>query len=85
MVPITMLAINGSFVPVNPGIPMFTKIANSMTATSMIGSDTDLNTTRMIRNINTIDTALTRLKSVSVIVIRSFVQGASPISIASLL
>ena len=35
MVPITMLAINGSFVPVNPGIPMFTKIANSMPATTV--------------------------------------------------
>ena len=80
-----MLAINGSFVPVNPGIPMFTKIANSITATSIIGKEIDLNTKSMITNIAIIEIALTRLKSVSVILIRSFVQGASPISIASLL
>ena len=64
---------------------MFTKIANSITATSIIGKEIDLNTKSMITNIAIIEIALTRLKSVSVILIRSFVQGASPISIASLL
>mgnify|MGYP006873675891 CR=1 FL=1 len=59
-----------------------TKIANSIAETSIIGSDIDLSTNRIITNIATIDTALTVLKSLSVIVIRSLVQGASPTTIA---
>ena len=57
------------------------KIANSIAATRTTGSEIDLNTKRIITTIAPIETALTRLKSVSVIVIRSFVQGASPITI----
>ena len=58
------------------------KIANSMTATRITGSDMDLNTSAIMINMAIMETALTTLKSLSVIVIRSFVQGASPISIA---
>ena len=47
----------------------------------MIGSTSERNTIAMITKIATIEIALTTLKSVSVIVIRSFVHGASPISI----
>ena len=52
-----------------------------MAATRITGSDTDFRTKNMIKNIAIIETALTVLKSLSVIVIRSFVQGASPITI----
>ena len=71
---------NGISVPVKHGIPMLMNIANSMTATSTIGSDIEPNTQRMIMNIAPMDTVLTDAKSLSVIVIRSFVQGASPTS-----
>lgn len=84
IVPITIPAINGSFVPVNAGIPMLMKIANSITATKIIGKDIDLNTHAIIKKIAPMDTVLTTLKSWFVIVIKSFVQGASPISIAFL-
>ena len=60
------------------------KMANSITATRITGRETDWNTTVMIRKIATMDTALTTLKSLSVMVIRSLVQGASPISIPEL-
>ena len=56
------------------------KIANSITATNRIGSTIDFRTMAMIRNTRPIDTAETTAKSWSVIEIRSFVQGASPIS-----
>ena len=78
----TIEAINGSVVGVYAGIPMLIKMANSMTATRMIGSDTDLNTSAIITKIAPIDTMLTVLKSSSVISIRSFVHGASPINMA---
>ena len=42
---------------------MLTKIANSITATSINGSDTDLSTKAMIRNTSPIETVLTTLKS----------------------
>ena len=42
---------------------MFTKIANSITATSMNGSDTDLSTNAMIRKTSPIETVLTTWKS----------------------
>ena len=58
------------------------KIANSMTDTRISGSEPDLNTNAMIMKIAMIEMALTTLKSLSVIVIRSFVHGASPINIA---
>ena len=61
---------------------MFTKIANSMTATKITGNEMDLNTKIMIKKIAPMETILTRLKSSSVILIKSFVQGASPINIA---
>ena len=53
----TIEAINGSVVCVYAGIPMLIKIANSMTATRMIGSDTDLNTSAIITKIAPIDDA----------------------------
>ena len=59
-------------------------MANSITATSISGSETDLKVTRMIRKIAAIEIISTTLKSLSVTSIRSFVQGASPISIAEL-
>ena len=52
-------------------------IADSITATNTKGSDTERNTKSIIISIAIIETELTILKSVSVIVIRSFVQGAS--------
>ncbi len=58
------------------------KIPNSMTKTRMTGRETDFNTAAIIKKINTMETTLTTLKSRSVIVIKSCVQGASPISIA---
>ena len=60
------------------------KIANSITDTKIIGKDIDLNTHAIIKKIAPMDTVLTTLKSWFVIVIKSFVQGASPISIAFL-
>ncbi len=80
--PITIDAINGSVVCVYAGIPILIKIANSITDTRITGSDTDLNTNAIIRKIAPMDTTLTVLKSSSVISIKSFVHGASPISIA---
>ena len=71
----------GKTVPVYAGMPILIKIANSMIATSKIGSTTDRSTSAMIRNTKPMDTALTTAKSWSVIVIRSFVHGASPMSI----
>ena len=61
MVPITMDAINGSTVPVYAGIPILIKIANSMTATRIIGREMDLNTKAIIRKIAPIETMLTLL------------------------
>ena len=48
-----------------------------MTATSMIGKDIDFRTIAMIMNMTAIEIALTTLKSLSVILIKSFVHGAS--------
>ena len=59
------------------------KMANSMTATKITGIEIDLNTNSMIKNTAPIEIALTTLKSLSVICIKSFVHGASPISMAS--
>lgn len=59
------------------------KMANSITATRRIGSEMDLNTKIIMMATRRIDTELTVLKSQFVILIRSFVQGASPISIPS--
>ena len=59
-------------------------MANSITATSISGSETDLKVTRMIRKIAAIEITSTTLKSLSVTSISYFVQGASPISIAEL-
>ena len=84
MVPITMDAINGNTVPVYAGIPILIKIANSITHTRMIGSEMDLNVSKIIIKIAAIEIILTFLKSTSVISIRSLVHGASPISIAVL-
>ena len=56
------------------------KFANSITATRMTGSVMERNTSAMITKIATMEIALTTLKSVSVMVIRSLVHGASPIS-----
>ena len=56
---------------------------NSMTATSTTGTETERNTSRMMRKITPIETVLTLLKSRSVIWIRSRVAGASPISMLS--
>lgn len=64
--------------------PHIDKIANSITPTKINGSDTDLNKSKMITNIIPIDTALTVLKSVSVMSIRSAVSGPSPINIPPL-
>ena len=47
-------------------------------ATSNTGSDADLNNKAIIMNIAIIDAALTFLKSVSAIFIKSKVRGASP-------
>ena len=47
-----------------------------MTDTRISGSEPDLNTNAMIMKIAMIEMALTTLKSLSVIVIRSFVHGA---------
>ena len=47
----------------------------------MIGRLIDLNTKKIMTKIATIDTALTRAKSSFVMLIRSLVHGASPISI----
>ena len=63
---------------------MLMNMANSITVTNNTGNDTDLSTNRIIINISMIDTALTRLKSVSVIFIKSLVHGASPITMALL-
>ena len=82
MVPITIDAINGITVPVYAGMPILIKMANSMTDTRIIGNEIDLNTNAMIMKIAPMEIILTFLKSTAVISIRSFVQGASPISIA---
>ena len=60
---------------------MLINMANSITDTSITGRETDFNTIAIIKKIKIMDTALTVLKSWSVIVIKSWVQGASPISI----
>ena len=67
MVPITIEAMNGKTEPVYAGIPMLIKIPNSITDTSIIGSEIDLNTRAIIMKIAMIDIALTLAKSVSVI------------------
>ena len=46
-----------------------------------MGRATDLNTSRIRKKMTPMDTTLTVLKSLSVISIRSLVQGASPTSI----
>ena len=50
----------------------------SIAATNITGNDIDLNTIAIIKNIAIIEAALTFLKSVSAILIKSFVRGASP-------
>ena len=75
---------NGMVVFVKHGTPMFTVIANSITATRMIGSETERSAIRMMIKIAAIETIFTTLKSWSVMSIRSFVAAASPISIPSL-
>ena len=57
------------------------KIAHSIRATSRNGREIDLKTNAIITAIMMIDTQLTTLKSWFAISTRSFVQGASPISI----
>ena len=64
---------------------MLIKIANSITLTRIIGNEIDLNNIKIIRNIITIERILTVLKSVSAIVIKSLVNGASPTTKESLL
>lgn len=67
----TMPAMNGSSVCVRYGMPMLTKIANSIQSTSRIGSDTDLKVRAIIMKIARMETRLTILKSMSVTLIRS--------------
>ena len=66
-----MLAINGSVVPVKNGIPILIQIANSMEATSITGSASDLKVIAIIRKIAATDKIFTILKSISVVVIKS--------------
>ena len=54
--------------------------ANSITASSSTGSDSERVTSRMMTKIDRIEMALTTSKSWDVTSIRSLVQGASPIS-----
>ena len=49
-----------------------------MASTNRTGTDIDLNMTIIIKNIATIENILTFLKSLSAIVTRSLVSGASP-------
>ena len=56
------------------------KMANSITDTRISGTVIDWKVSSIIRNTAIIEIMLTTLKSLSVIVIKSFVQGASPIS-----
>ena len=54
---------NGMVVLVKHGTPMFTVIANSITATRMIGSETERSAIRIMRKIAAIETIFTTLKS----------------------
>ena len=74
-------AMNGSDWPRKCGRPRLMKMASSMTAMSRNGSEMLRSTSRMMRKIARIDTALTTLKSWSVVSIMSFMHGASPMSI----
>ena len=56
------------------------KIASSITATKMIGSDMLFSTIMMMMKIAAIEIALTVAKSTEVMSIRSFVSAASPTS-----
>ena len=56
---------------------MLIKIAPSITKTKIIGNEIDLNTNKIIKNTAKIETALTTLKSWSVISIKSLVHGAT--------
>ena len=60
---------------------MFTKIANSITVTRIAGSEIDLNTIITITKIASMDTVFTVTRSTLVVSSRSFIRGASPITI----
>ena len=61
---------------------MFTLMANWITRTRMAGSDIDLKVKRMIMNIAATERKFTFFRSTSVVSCRSFIIGASPITIA---
>ena len=78
MVPITILAIDGSVVFVKNGIPILIVIANSIVSTKMTGSANDLNVKATMIKIIITDNTLTIAKSVFVVVIKSRVILPSP-------
>ena len=80
MVEIRIGPTNGSVVSVKYGMHRFSAMASSIIATSRIGRENDLSTNAMITKIAAMEIALTTLKSRSVQLIKSFVQGASPMS-----
>ena len=71
----------GSEVPVKCANPKLIKMENSITATKIIGRVMLFSTRAMMIKIATMEMVSTTLKSLSVISIRSLVQGASPMSI----
>ena len=60
---------------------MFIKIANSITVTRMAGREIDLNTIITITKIASMDTVFTVTRSTLVVSSRSFISGASPMTI----
>ena len=79
MVPMTMLAMNGSWVPVKYGMPMLMEMAASMLATSSTGMDKLRKEIRMMAATARMDQTLTFLKSTSATSIRSLVMAPSPV------
>ena len=79
MVPMTMLAMNGSSVPVKYGMPMLMAMAASMLATSSTGMEMLLKEMAMMARTARMDQTLTFLKSTSATSIRSLVMAPSPV------
>ena len=79
MVPMTMLAMNGSSVPVKYGMPMLMAMAASMLATSSTGMEMLLKERAMMTRTARMDQTLTFLKSTSATSIRSLVMAPSPV------
>ena len=84
IVPKTIGATNGSVTPLKYEMLIFIHIAASIAIISKNGKLNDFSTINKIIKIHTIEEPLTLLKSVSLVVIRSFIRGPSPATMAFL-